>query len=557
MAEERDTTDPSQTSALYELMAPRWELINSLLGGTEVMRAAGETYLPRHEEESDLDYQERLATAVLLNMVEHTLETLVGKPFSEPIVASEDLPQQIADLFQDIDQQGNNLDVFCRAWFREGLAKAHSHVVVEFPRKAGVKNLAQERAAGLRPYWVAVRPENLLAARYVTISGVKTLVHARILETYTEVEGFSEVTKQRIRVMEPGVVRLYTPVKVKGSNKVKWTVLDGDEWLTGLEVVPLVTFATHPDKPRLLDLAHLNVAHWQSYSDQRHVMTVARFPLLACSGSGGPNKDGSDDITIGPNKVLYSPDPQGRYYYVEHTGAAIEAGRKELGDLESQMANYGAQFLKKRPGSETATAAALDSAEASSELEAMTYMFCDAVAQALSLTAAWLRITGSSGTISLTTDWSGEEINTKDPVGVLQQARKDKDISREAYVNALKDMFGLLPENYDVDKDLELINKDSWRNVTPQDLQQILALAQADKLTFSEVRALLKKASLATLSDEAAKDEMEQDTSSGPGPNAVDGVPPGTPMPVPPTVSPTPVKEEAPPESPPPPVKEA
>ena len=75
MTQEKDPKSPATTSSAYDCMAPRWRVIESLLGGTESMRAAGELYLPKHVEESDKGYQERLQAAVLLNMVEQTLDT--------------------------------------------------------------------------------------------------------------------------------------------------------------------------------------------------------------------------------------------------------------------------------------------------------------------------------------------------------------------------------------------------------------------------------------------------------------------------------------------------
>ena len=68
----------------------------------------------------------------------------------------------------------------------------------------------------------------------------------------------------------------------------------------------------------LLDLAWLNIAHWQSSSDQRHVLTVARFPMLA--GSGVPE---NTNVVVGPDRMLTTPNADGKFYYVEHTGAAI------------------------------------------------------------------------------------------------------------------------------------------------------------------------------------------------------------------------------------------
>lgn len=465
--DEKDPKSPATTSLAYDAMRPRWDVVDTLLGGTEAMRAAGEAYLPKHSEETQEGYDERLNAAVLLNMVEQTLDTLSGKPFSEPVKINDDVPAGIVEtILEDVDQEGNNLDVFARRWFRDGMSKAFSHVLVDFPRPRPTegdrpRTLADDRQEGLRPYWVPIRPECLLFARSEVVNGVEVLQHVRIAETYTEQVGFAEVIKSRIRVLEPGLVQLWEPKERKGATKKdEWEMVD--EWPTGLDYIPLVTFYADRQglmygKPPLLDLAWMNVAHWQSTADQRHILTVSRFPLLACSGASGED---SDPVVIGPNKVLYNADPHGKFYYVEHTGAAIEAGRTDLQDLEQQMAGYGAEFLKQKPGNPTATARALDSAEASSDLAAMIGLFEDAVAQALDITAEWMRLGVPGGTIELVKDF---DFGAQDAVGLdaLQKARERRDISRKTFLNALR-MRDILPEDFEEDEDwAELLEETS------------------------------------------------------------------------------------------------
>ena len=71
--------DVSTPSAAYEAMQPRWARIATLMEGTAAMRAAGETYLPRHQYETDENYKERLSRATLKNYTLRTLETLPTK----------------------------------------------------------------------------------------------------------------------------------------------------------------------------------------------------------------------------------------------------------------------------------------------------------------------------------------------------------------------------------------------------------------------------------------------------------------------------------------------
>lgn len=464
----KDPTSPATTSCAYDIMAPRWRLIETLLAGTEAMREAGEEFTPKHEAETQDNYDFRLSQTVLLNMVEETLEQLAGKPFTEPVKVGDDVPVAIrgneeedgrGGILYDIDLQGNNLDVFCAQWFREGLAKAFCHVLVDMPKPTPrpdnqPRTLADDRKEGMRPYWNLIKPECVLFARAEVIDGVETLMHVRIIEHYTEQDRFAEVEKVRIRVLEPGSVELWEPHPTKKKDgKPVWVKVD--EWGTGLSYIPLVTFYAQRDdfmlsKLPLQDLAWLNVAHWNSTSDQRNILRVARFPILACSGAA---EEDSDPIVIGPHKVLYNEDPQGKFYYVEHSGGAIEQGSKDLEQLEHQMSMYGQQFLREKPGTETATGRAIDSAENNSDLAAMAGLFEDAVAQALDITAEWMRLKEKGGSISVVKNFNKAE---DDAVGfkAIQDARTKRDLSRHTLIEAMKQR-SYLPKDFDADLDQE------------------------------------------------------------------------------------------------------
>ncbi len=462
---------PDTTSAAYNHMLPLWNKIAAVLGGTETMRAAGEEYLPRHTRESQDAYDERLYRTVLTNTTEQTLNGWVGRPFSKPLQFNQDIPEQLSDLLEDADQQGSDLDVFCRNWFRDGLAKGFSHVLVDFPSLRGSnepRTLADDRAENLRPYFVPVAPENVIAAHAEIIGGVEKLVHVRVLEQELVRVGFEEVLLERIRVYAPGQVQLYEKQKPKNATKAEWVLVD--EYSYDLDYIPMVTFYSQRDgfmlsKPPLLDLVNLNIGHWQSQSDQTAVLTVARFPMLASSGS---MEDG--EVVVGPNQWLSTRDPQGRVYYVEHTGRAINSGRLDLLDLEEKMAKYGAEFLTKKPGRQTATARALDSAEAISPLQDMSHRFVDSVNLALRYAADWLSL-DNGGTIDLDTDFglSGSDAGA---LTAITNARTNRDLSREAYLRELQ-RYGVLDIAFDADADGEILQaEESLLGLSTQDLNQ-------------------------------------------------------------------------------------
>lgn len=455
--DEKKANDPSTTSAAYEFMLPKWRMINTLLGGTSAMRTAGKLYLPQHPHESDPNYRDRLNTTTLLNMTELTLDALVGKPFSDKVYVK-DAPEELEEFLTDVDMQSNNLHVFCRSWFREGIAKSFAHVMIEMPRLTMMpdgrqRTMADDQNEGVRPYWSLISPENVIFIGYTTVNGVLQPDHIRIMETSVERVGFTETAVNRIRVLSPGRWELLEERTDQRTKKSVWVSVDGGE--TGLDYIPWVTFYANQDgnmtgKPPLEDLAYLNIAHWQSMSDQRNILTVARFPMLAVSGAHDtPN---NDVMVIGPRQLLATRAENGKFYYVEHSGKAIEAGAKDLEKLEQDMAAYGAEFLRKRPGGQTATARALDSAEATSPLQDMTFRFIDAVESALWITADLMGLSNKKFEVKIATDFGPEDVKDID-LRTLAEARRNRDISRRHFIDELK-RRGALADDFDNDENV-------------------------------------------------------------------------------------------------------
>jgi hypothetical protein len=440
-------------------MASKWEKIRTLLKGTDAMRSAGEKYLPRYQNEGDLQYEARKTGAVLHNVAELTLNSWVGRPFSDPMNIPEEMPEDMTEYLKDIDLQGSDITVFARNWFKEGLSKAFAHVLVENPRPVTTdeqgneiqRTKADDLAEGLRPYWSFIPPENLLFAASVVIDSREILVQARILEeeTVADPDGWGELTEKRVRVfrknLETGMVTF--EIHTWDPEEEEWTESVSPQEMD-ISEIPIVTFyADREDlltgKPPLEGLIDLNISHWQSKSDQVNVLTVARFPVLAASGI----REEESNVKVGPRVLLWSTNPEAKFYYVEHSGKAIAAGRQDLLDIEEAMAEYGADMLKKRsPGDVTATARALDSAEATSPLQDAVIRFNDALEQAMALTAEYLGI-DELPEITVPVDFGPEEIVSGD-LDALKEARKGRDLSRETYLEELG-RRGVLADDFD------------------------------------------------------------------------------------------------------------
>lgn len=457
---------PDKRSAAYNVMAPRWDLINTLLGGTESMRSAGEYYLPKHQEESDNSHERRLAGATLLNMTELTLDMLAGKPFADPVRLGDDASTQHEVWAEDMDMQGNNIDVFARRWFRDGIAKGMSHVLIDMPRKeekedGTARTLADDKAENIRPYVVHLPPECVIFMSGVMVNGREVLDHVRIAESELVRDGWGEALVQRIRVLELGTVEIWE-LKTSGKDKDKWVSVDS--WETDLDYIPLVTFYTDRQglglaKPPLQDLAYMNVRHWQLEADLNNIVSVACFPMLAMSGVDSNETGGEGGLMkLGPNQILATRAPEGKFYYVEHTGTAISTGMKQLGHTEEQMSAYGAQFLREKPGDLKATVRALDSAESLSQLQAITLTFRDAVETVLRIMGDWADVK-EEASVDMSVDFG---LNDPDESGwqAIEGARKRREISRSALLTEMQ-RRGWMADDYDADADKELLEAEA------------------------------------------------------------------------------------------------
>jgi hypothetical protein len=440
----------------YLDMEPDWALCNALMGGTRAMRAAGEKYLPRFAAETQEAYDKRLARTVLTNYFRETLDKLTAKPFSKPIILGDDVPEEIAGKrgrsgeagkggwVENIDLAGNHLDVFAREVFRAGWRDGVTHILVDSTGTGQTITRHEERSVGVRPYLVHILAANVLGWRHEIIGGKPVLTQVRIREVTTEPLGeFGETTVTRVRVLTPGAYYVYE--EDKDGN---WFVRDDLSGVTSLPYIPLVTFYGGKTgfmcgRSPLIDLAHLNVAHWQSSSDQRNILTTSRFAMLAASGY---NKDLDGEVVVGPNRVLTTSDPNGKWYYVEPAGAAIAAGRQDLKDLQEDMAMVGLQMMLPRTGSVTATGRALDAAENNSTVQALASGLADCLEQALQIMADWAGLEGG-GSVSVNKDF-GLSLQQAQDAANLIALRNSGDISRATLWAELK-RRGLLADDFD------------------------------------------------------------------------------------------------------------
>ena len=435
--------DVRTQSAAVQQMAPDWQLVEDLLGGTRAMRAAAERHLPKWPAEDKESYKFRLSVSVLFPAYYRTISVLVGKPFAKSLTIGDDVPPRVAALLEDVDLMGANLDVFASRIAFDALAYGLCGILVDMPAVPAHRTLADEIAARTRPYFLHIRPQQILGWRIGP--GGTQVEQLRLLEVVAEPDGeFGERAVEQVRVLEPGRWRTFR--KALNSD----VAVESGGGPTTMPVVPFVPVYGRKTgqmtaTPPMLDLAFTNIEHYQSASDQQTILHVARVPLLF-------GRMLSDiPISIGPGSLVNANDAHADLRYVEHSGAAIEAGRRALLDLEDRMRQIGAELLVIKPGNITESQTLADNEQGSCDLQRITQSVERSLDEALALMGQWIG-EPAGGHVTIFRDFGAATL-AEASAELLAGMESRRAISRKTLFGELK-RRGILGPEFNIDAEI-------------------------------------------------------------------------------------------------------
>jgi hypothetical protein len=429
-------------------MAEDWPVIDALMGGTKTMRRAGKAYLPQWPAEDVESYKARLATATLFPAYARTMSVLTGKPFSKPLTIGEDVPKKFEPWLEDVDLQGRNLHAFAADLCSEALAYGFCGILVDAPPADGAKTVADEQKAGVRPYFVHVTHDAILGWRAEKIKGGMKLTQLRLLEYVDEPDGqFGTAKIEQVRVLEPGKWTVYRKLKASDGTE-SWVVVK--EGVTTIKTIPFVpVYGKRKDfmigTAPMMELAHANVEHWQSKSDQQTILHVARVPMLFAKDIG------TTPIVVGAGAFINASSKDADVKYIEHTGAAIEAGRDSILDLEDRMRQTGAELLVIKPGNTTEVQTLADNEQGMCDLQRIVQSLEDALDQALNLMGQWVG-EKDTGHVTIYSDFGAATL-AEASAQLLFEMKADGSLSHPTLLKEMQ-RRGILSPDVDVDEEV-------------------------------------------------------------------------------------------------------
>lgn len=377
---------PDYVSGTVSAMLPAVKWCRDVDAGHETIKDERTDYLPQHPKEEGANYEIRLNRPVFYEGFARTCDGLTGMVFRREPQLAEDVPAQIVEDWENIDQRGSHGAVFLSETFRDAMVGGHAVIFVDYPKAATTRTLAEEQALGLRPYWVRYQVEDVLNFRTTQVAGRTVLEQITLHEGTREPSGtFGEKKVDRYRVFQrtaTGVV-WETWERVEGDTKQEALQLKEAGTLGNQAEIPAsVVYGKRKgvllSTPPLKGLADVNILHYQTNSDYHHAAHIANVPIPVISGAD------ADTMVISPNKALIMPAPEAKAYYLETQGSALGHTRQMLQDIEARMATLGLGFLaQEKRAVETAEAKRIGKSEKDSALARMARSLEDAVEQAL------------------------------------------------------------------------------------------------------------------------------------------------------------------------------
>jgi len=403
----------TRTQAVLDMMKG-WEILKAVTLGTEYLRENSETFLPIEPREDYSAYLARVNRAVFSPFTQRLVRAAAGLILRKPISLVGD--PYWTDIFaKDVDGCGSDLDEYARRLLLCSLTYGHCHTLVDFPAPTGARSLAEERELNRRPYWIEVDPDNIYGWRLDREVNYGNLIQVRIKEKAVVPDGeFGEKVYDQIRVIEPGQYRIYRQAEAKKDMQGGYpypNAFDATDATSDYELVesgdyslgqiPLVTtYAGKTDtltsKPPLLDIAYLNLAHFQRQADLIHSLHIASQPILVLEGWDDQTKD----VTTSVNYAM-ATQPGNKVYYVEPAANAFEAQSNEIRELQIQMATLGISTLSQQKFvAESADARRLDRVDTNSMLSMVSLDLEQSLQKAFNLAADYVGIAPPEVSIS-------------------------------------------------------------------------------------------------------------------------------------------------------------
>jgi hypothetical protein len=456
---------PDTKGLFYEKQRNKWAMIEALLGGEEAIKEAGKLYLPQLSGQTETQYKTYRDRGSFFNAFARTITGLTGAIIrKEPSIKTS---PEIDKSLSSITLAGESIQEVIRMITQEVLSYGYYGILVDMPFVAEDKI----SPTNTNPYFALYPCASILNWETVQVGDESKLIMLTLAETVYKKDPenvLSLIAVDQVRLLnidKQGVLVVSIFQKIEKPNKqgdAEWVQYGDDIYPKvrgkNMDHIPFVFFGAVsnnpiPTAPPLVDLANLNIKHWQVNVDYYHGLHFCAMPTPWASGFGKET-----DLYVGCEKAWVSDDPQAQCGFLEFTGTGLGAIEKALDKLECQMAIMGARMLEEqKKAAEAAETVVMRYSGDTATLSSIVTSVEQGVIKAIDLIGDWKGIEAKTE-VRMNRDFVSIKLSAQD-ITALLQARQAGEISQGTFLYNLQ-VGEILPPDRTIEDEKALIENE-------------------------------------------------------------------------------------------------
>jgi hypothetical protein len=342
-------------SVEYGNKFPTWSMIRDCYDGEAVVKAAGETYLPKLSAHSPAEYEVYKNRSYFYNAVRRTHRGLMGSLFRKPVEVT--LPENLKSRINlnRITQDAHSFSDFTRTLGHEVLLTGRFGVLADFK---GDKWQS--------PYLAGYLAENIYSWRQATYEDREVVDRVILLESESTPTEYGSEDKLLIRVLRldpdpdrPGKMRYWqTEIRPDATGDVQMIRNVDVKVRAGrrLDYIPFVFTNATDLRPNvgpapLEDVATINISHYQSTAHLEHGRFYAGMPTYVTAGAGGNSMPGLPEglanpapLSVGPSFV-WELEEGAKAWLLEFNGHGLTFLENAVDSKQLQMQSLGGRLI--------------------------------------------------------------------------------------------------------------------------------------------------------------------------------------------------------------------
>lgn len=380
----------STTHPNYDYTKLDWQFVRDCVKGQRAVKDRGTQYLPATWAKEDPDrYDQYIKRAYFMGVTGRTQAALTGMVFRKPYTA--ELPPRIEEMAEIIDGSGQSLEQLAKAVINDLLVTGRYGLLTDYPQAQEGMDAETEARLGLRPIVASYPAESIINWQTDTINGRKTVTLVVLKEEQNaSIDEYGHETETVYRVLRlrdgvytqalyndegEAITEEYTPRQAGGAvfDHIPFHFAGAEDNYPDPDIAPL------------LDMAHINIAQYQSTAELKENQYFSAQGTLHLD-TGEMNSQ--EFQALNPNGVVV-----GRRTGIVTSGggrAELLQGDSRQADIletikheEQQMVAIGARLVQRGAQAETAEAARLNASAEASTLDGLVSNASEAIEASL------------------------------------------------------------------------------------------------------------------------------------------------------------------------------